>query len=343
MAELVLAAMALAAALYVVFAGADFGVGVLEPLLPPEARARVEAAIAPVWEVNHVWLVLVAVLAFVGFPPLYTTVSTYLHLPLLLVLLGIVARGASFTFRHYDPGPAHARRAYTLVFRLSSLATPMFLGVIVATMASGALEATPGRSFAATFVTPWSSPLAWATGAFVTALFTFQGAALLSAEVGAEGQALPWLRLARRLHAATIGLGGLVLLLAAQAEAPWLRPLFTRAAPLACMVAATALIPVVAWAFHRGRPWLLRLASAAQSTLVLVAFGAAQYPVLVRLSPRDITVANAAAPAATLRLLVLALAVGLLLIVPALIYLLRVYKGPTAAAPPERAHHGAGR
>lgn len=334
MAELVLAAMALAAALYVVFAGADFGVGVLEPLLPPQERARVEAAIAPVWEVNHVWLVLIAVLAFVGFPSLYTTVSTYLHVPLLLVLLGIVARGAAFTFRHYDPGPAQARRAYTLVFRLSSLATPMFLGVIVATMASGTLGASPSPTFVDAFVTPWLSPLAWATGAFVTALFTFQGAALLSAEVGAHGHTLPWLRLARRLHATTIGLGAAVLLLAARAEAPWLRPLLTRAVPLTCLLAATALIPAVAWAFHRGRPWLLRLASAAQSTLVLLAFGAAQYPVLVRLAPRDVTVASAAATPATLRWLLVALAIGLALIVPALVYLLRVYKRRPAAAPP---------
>lgn len=342
MAELVLAAMALAAALYVVFAGADFGVGVLEPLLPPEERARVEAAIAPVWEVNHVWLVLVAVLAFVGFPPLYTTVSTYLHLPLLLALVGIVARGAAFTFRHYDPAPARVRRIHTWIFRLSSLATPMFLGVIVATLASGTLDATEGRSFVTTFVTPWLSPLAWATGGFVTALFTFQGAALLAAEVGAHGQALPWLRLARRLHFATIGLGALVLLLAARAEAPWLRPLLTSAVPLASMVAATVLIPIVAWAFHRGRPWLLRLTSAAQSTLVLLAFGAAQYPVLVRLTPRDVTVDNAAAPATTLRLLVIALVLGLAMIVPALVYLLRVYKAAPSGSS-TGAHHGAGR
>ena len=51
-----------------------------------------------------------------------------------------------------------------------------------------------------------------------------------------------------------------------------------------------------------------------------------QYPVLVRLDGADLTLANAAAPDATFRALLLAIAVGLSAILPATIYLIRVYK-----------------
>jgi len=132
MAELVLLVLGVAATLYAVLAGADFGAGVLEVFLDDEASHRVDVALAPVWEANHVWLVLVVVLAFVGFPEVYATSTTYLHLPLLGVLLGIVLRGTAFTFRHYDPSPGAWSRAYTMVFRASSLVTPLFLGITAA-------------------------------------------------------------------------------------------------------------------------------------------------------------------------------------------------------------------
>src|SRR5215510_7821906 len=103
MAEFLLAVMLIAAALYTVLAGADFGAGIMEGFMGRKARERVDVALAPVWEANHVWLVLIVVIAFVGFPRLYTIVSVHLHIPIVFALLGIVARGSAFTFRHYDP------------------------------------------------------------------------------------------------------------------------------------------------------------------------------------------------------------------------------------------------
>src|SRR4051812_37616275 len=103
MAELVLLVMLVSITLYAVLGGADFGAGMIELFLGRNGTKHVDAALLPVWEANHVWLVLLIVLAFVGFPQLYSVVSTFLHVPILLVLLGIVARGSAFTFRHYDP------------------------------------------------------------------------------------------------------------------------------------------------------------------------------------------------------------------------------------------------
>ena len=66
-----------------------------------------------------------------------------------------------------------------------------------------------------------------------------------------------------------------------------------------------------------------RLAAIGQVTLILLGWGLAQYPNLV--TP-DVTVANAAAPEFTMRLLVIALGFGAVLLLPSLAYLFYVFK-----------------
>ena len=92
--------------LYLLLGGADFGAGILElftrraNLVP--TRKILYKAIGPVWEANHMWLIITVVILFVGFPAIYTTMSVNLHIPLSLMLLGIIARGTAFAFRHHD-------------------------------------------------------------------------------------------------------------------------------------------------------------------------------------------------------------------------------------------------
>src|SRR5207245_2892868 len=96
---------------YAVLGGADFGGGVWDLLAlgPRRERQRelVAEAIGPVWEANHVWLILAIVLLFTCFPPAFARVGTLLHIPLSLVLIGIVLRGSAFTFWRYGPDEQH--------------------------------------------------------------------------------------------------------------------------------------------------------------------------------------------------------------------------------------------
>jgi cytochrome bd ubiquinol oxidase subunit II len=327
MAEIVLVVMLISATLYAVLGGADFGVGLIEPFIDPRERKRIDVAIAPVWEANHVWLVLLATLAFVGFPPVYAAVTGFLHIPLLLVLLGIVARGSAFTFRHYDPRPGGLASWYTLTFRFGSFLTPLFLGITLAATAHGTLEDDLSHGFYAVYVAPWNTAFGWATGAFVCALFAFQGAALLAAEHANDETGLPYARLARNAHLLAIALGGLTLGIAFVRNLSWLTRIWQSPLALAAFVFATALVPLVAYAFRRGRPWLLRVATGAQVASVLLGFFVGQLPTLVRMRGGDLTIANAQAPAATFRTLLWAVAIGLCAIVPGVVYLIRVYKG----------------
>src|SRR5207244_12022756 len=92
--------------LYALMGGADFGGGMWD-LLACGTRAKrqrevIADAIAPIWEANHVWLILVIVLLFTGFPRSFSAMMTALNIPMTAMLLGIVLRGSTFMFRKYD-------------------------------------------------------------------------------------------------------------------------------------------------------------------------------------------------------------------------------------------------
>src|SRR5678816_1818470 len=91
---------------YALLGGADFGGGLWDLLAsgPRAARQRkqISEAIAPVWEANHVWLILVIVLLFTSWPKAFAVMMTALHIPITVMLVGIVLRGTAFVFRKYD-------------------------------------------------------------------------------------------------------------------------------------------------------------------------------------------------------------------------------------------------
>src|SRR6202048_735353 len=75
------------------FGGADYGGGIWDLLasgkLKREQRAAIEHAIGPIWEANHVWLVLVVVVLFTGFPAAFSAIASGLFVPLVLLVIGI--------------------------------------------------------------------------------------------------------------------------------------------------------------------------------------------------------------------------------------------------------------
>ena len=83
-------------------------------------RAAVAHAIGPVWEANHVWLILVVVLLFSGFPRAFAVISVALHVPLTLFLVGVVLRGAAFAFRGFDATSDRAQRRWGRVVSVAS-------------------------------------------------------------------------------------------------------------------------------------------------------------------------------------------------------------------------------
>ena len=136
----------LALTIYVLLSGADFGAGVWELLAGGNTRERqlhlIEATITPVWEVNHIWLVFVVVLLFSGFPTAFAALMSALFVPALLMLIGIIFRGAAFVFRAPFAPQARARHIFARIFAVSSLLTPVFMGVAFGTIAQTSSNST---------------------------------------------------------------------------------------------------------------------------------------------------------------------------------------------------------
>ena len=117
---------------YSVFGGADFGAGFWDLVAGgaergERPRAVIDRAIGPVWEANHVWLIVCFVVLWTAFPEAYGMIWSTLYIPLWLAAFGIVLRGAGFAFRHAvdDVGPT-GRLHGTMALRLAR--TPSFSG-----------------------------------------------------------------------------------------------------------------------------------------------------------------------------------------------------------------------
>jgi cytochrome d ubiquinol oxidase subunit II len=164
--EILAAAVLFTLVAYALFAGADFGAGLWDLLASgPRAerqRETIAHAIGPIWEANHVWLILAVVLTFAAFPSVFATLAVRLHIPLALMLLGIVLRGASFVFRTYDG--EHAKRRWGRRFAAASAVTPLLLGVIVGAITAPLPPVREDAWFWSMFMAPWLGPLPIATG-----------------------------------------------------------------------------------------------------------------------------------------------------------------------------------
>lgn len=335
--DLVLGAeMVAALVLYVLLGGADFGGGVWDLLASGprkrEQRALIEKAIGPIWEANHVWLILVVVLLFAAFPRAFAALTIALHVPMTLFLLGVVLRGSAFTFRAYDSRGDRQQKRWGMMFSLASLVSPLLLGVMVGTIASGRIrvEGSPGlgtTTITSGFFTPWLSPFPFAVGLYALALFAFLAAVYLANEAehpqlkddfraralgaGAAVGALAALCFGLSLRYAPVIANGL-------SDRPFTWPLHSITA-----LAATTVL----YALWRRRFALARLAAAAQGTMIVLGWTASQYPYIV---VPDITLEAAGGNERTRALVLVALGVGSLLLFPSLYVLFRVFKRKSA-------------
>src|SRR6476620_5638145 len=117
---------------YAFFGGADFGAGLWSLLARGGDRGRrprelIDWAIGPVWEANHVWLIIVLVVLWTGFSSAFEAIFSTLFIPLSLAALGIVLRGSGFAFQH-TAKRVGGQTLSRVLFGVSSLLTPFFLG-----------------------------------------------------------------------------------------------------------------------------------------------------------------------------------------------------------------------
>jgi cytochrome d ubiquinol oxidase subunit II len=312
--------------LYALLGGADYGGGVWDLFaFGPRARRQRELiaeAISPVWEANHVWLILVIVVLFTAFPPAFATIATALHIPLTLMLIGIVLRGTAFTFRTYDVQRDDVQRRWSLIFSIASIITPILLGTILGAIASGTIRVSDG-AVTSGFLHSWLAPFPLSVGLFALALFAFLAAVYLTVEAP-ERELQEDFRWRALLSGVVVGLFALTVFILAKTGAPTVRAGISRtwwAFGLHILTAIFATSAFVALWTRRYR--IARFCAAAQVTMILLGWAFAQFPSLVE---PDVTIGSAAAPPLTLELLLSALIVGAIVLFPSYYYLFRIFK-----------------
>lgn len=195
--------------------------------------------------------------------------------------------------------------------------------MIVGALTEGQIRSAAEAGFRGAFIDPWVTPFALAVGAFTLVLFAYLAAVHLTLEAREENVADAFRRRAVISGVLATVMALVVFALAGRAthvragltSSPWALPLH-----VATAMSATGVF-VSLWLRQF---WWARTAAIAQVAFIVWGWALAQYPFLVR---PHLTLQAAAAPRATLILLLQALAIGAVLLLPALLYLFRIF-GP---------------
>jgi cytochrome bd ubiquinol oxidase subunit II len=329
MLEILVVFLGIAIYLYVLLGGADFGAGIIELITGKKGISTISKAIAPIWEANHIWIILVIVILFNGFPRVYTSISTYLHIPLLLALIGIIIRGCSFTFRYYDVVSERTSDYYTRFFRISSIVTPFFLGMITGTVISGRIPASTYGSFPEIYLKPWLNFFSVSTGMFTMILFAWLASVYLIGEKKVkEATNTNFVRIAYVLFILLIISGVLVFASAEMYQIHLVKKFFLSKISIVSVILATLIVPFLWYKISRKNPLWTRISAAAITFFILTGWFGIQFPVMINVvSPgENFTVYNSAAPEITINYLVYALFIGLVIILPAFVFLFKTFK-----------------
>ncbi|HUR11368.1 MAG TPA: cytochrome d ubiquinol oxidase subunit II [Flavitalea sp.] len=321
--------LAVAFLLYTLLGGADFGAGIIETFAGEKQEKTISRAIAPVWEANHVWLILAVVILFTAFPAVYASIALVLHIPLMIVLIGIIFRGTAFTFRHYDVIDDNTHQYYTILFRVSSFLTPVFLGITLGAMMLGRITFDTNAGFYAMFIAPWLNVFCIVMGIFSICLFGYISAVFLVGETGNDRERRKYAMFAKQFMIASMIIGILVFVSAEFSGHPLTKEFLKARFSITMLVLVLLLCPFI-WVFLKrknNKTIYLRIAIGMQVTAVLAGWFTIQFPVLIHVQNGvHLTLYNTRAPDKTLEQLLIALLVGLVLIVPAFAYLFRVFK-----------------
>jgi cytochrome d ubiquinol oxidase subunit II len=289
MAELWFAALALMLTGFMIFGGADFGVGALSLFLAKtdgERRAAI-AAIGPFWHGNEVWLITSAGVLFLAFPSLLAIAFPAFYLAFFLVLWCLVLRGVSLEVRSHTEEPLW-RAFWDVVFSLSSALLALLFGVALGNVVRG-VPIGIDRHFTLAFFTNFSPVgdvglldyYTVSVGLLALVALSAHGAAFLAFRCDGP------LRLRARRAERRLWLVGAVLFALVSAETAAVRPeLFAALAarPLAWLFALIAVAGALLGdrAHRRERDELVFVGGAALVGGLLAATASALYPTLLR-------------------------------------------------------------
>jgi cytochrome d ubiquinol oxidase subunit II len=305
---------------YAVLAGADFGAGFWDLTAGGAERGErprelVDHSIGPVWEANHVWLILVLVVLWTAFPETFASIMLTLFVPLTLAALGIVLRGSSFAFRK-SLGRTPGRRVLLAVFAISSILVPYCMGAVAGGVASGRV---PEGGKAGDPWSSWVNPTSIVAGLLAVSVAAYLASVYLvwDAHRLSDPSMVEYFRRRAAVMAVVVGVVGFAGIFVLRADARYVFDGMTaRALPLVLLSGLCGIgsLILLLRASHRGA----RVLAAGAVASVIWAWGVAQWPYML---PTTLKVSDAAAPSGTLTTVLVVFGAFAVLILPSLVFL----------------------
>lgn len=325
--DLVVVILGISLVLYMILGGADFGAGIIEIFTGDKANSTVSRAMAPVWEANHMWLIIAIVILFNGFPKAYRILSTNLHIPVLVFLIAIVFRGAAFTFRHYDAYQDKSEVLYSYIFRYSSLVAVLFLGITISAFFGGTIPHSNVGSFTDLYINPWFNLFSISTGFFLVTLSAYIAAIFLLGEVTTDEGYKLLSKFSKRLFVLSVISGLAIFISSYVRDLIFHKTFFNHTISIIAGAVATLLVPLIFGLIRKRKIWQLRLIVAIQIVLIMSGWFIIQWPNLVLFSNGSVlSIYDAASPTITMKILFFSLATGVVVIFPGLFYLFKLFK-----------------
>jgi cytochrome d ubiquinol oxidase subunit II len=249
-------------------------------------------------------------------------------------------RGAAFVFRAH--GHDHAAEGngkkpvwftdpflWQIVFGISSIISPFLLGAAFGAITEGGVRVGSDGSVSADprYPIPWLS--AYSIGCGLLALSSCSYLAAVYLVTDTTGDLREDFRRRAIVSGTTTACLAIIVLLLARAQSPWFYAQLTARRSQPVLAAGLIFFAASAWAVFARRYRLAPIFAAGELVLVLAGWGLAHEPYLIY---PDMTLERASAPDATLRFLLRASVVGLLLLLPSLWLLFRVFKQETFAS-----------
>jgi cytochrome d ubiquinol oxidase subunit II len=245
------------------------------------------------------------------------------------LLLGIVVRGVAFTYRHYDEYKGKPDKLYSWLFALSSLWTSIWLGVIIGACVLGRIDLQT-KDAHLRYIAPWFNSFCLSTGLFLAALFAFLAATFLISEAPDERMKKFFHRRALLTNFAVMQTGGFLFISAEWNDKSLASELLERPLSLLMLLLA-ALLSWMIWPMRRlkRKIWSQLLAGSVVLS-VLLGFFFMHSPALIVTTQGYLNFSNTAAPEASLKQLLIALVIGLVVVLPSLFLLFWIFKFKSA-------------
>ncbi|MGZ5195461.1 MAG: cytochrome d ubiquinol oxidase subunit II [Ramlibacter sp.] len=313
-----MAVMGLALLAYVVLDGYDLGVGILLPLATDAEKDVMVSSIGPFWDANETWLVLGVCVLLIAFPVAHGIVLSALYLPVAVMLIGLILRGVSFDFR-VKARDSH-KAMWNRLFALGSL------------MAAAAQGWMLGRYLTGFDHNLWTDLFSLGIALTLPTAYAMLGAGWLIMKTGDKLQqrAVRWARTALwPMGAAMVGISLASPLVSHTVFERWFAmPQFIGLLPIpvACAVAFYAALHVTSRpkVLAAGYGWVVFASTVLIFVMSFIGLAYSLYPYIVI---DRLTIWQAASATASLKFILVGVAITLPAIVGYTIYMYRVFWG----------------